>query len=193
MCPGDDDWQDVYNEETKNDGLFETEGWYDTENENDDYDSPISDFEAERLAWEKHIEQRLMEGYTYEQVEYDIRKFKGEIPKRSVLSQADSATDRQKEIVSWLANSKYAIRLKSGNGFYVLKGSIVRRKNGDKVEILNWLSSEGVIQGKLIAGYDITYTQPGSEYAEKLSFFENTKKNFRHELGLSNKPQELTG
>lgn len=179
MPPIDDDWEDVYKEETMSDTWHQGIYLHDIDEENEDDERPICPIEEdilERLAWEKHIEQRLNEGYTYEQIQHEIKKLKGEIPNNPDPSPVDRATGKQKEIVNWLSNSRYAIKFNRNNGFYVLKGSIVRLKNGDSVEILNWLSSEGIVQGKIIGGYRIKQTHPGGKHAEKLSFFHITRK-----------------
>ena len=80
-------------------------------------------------------------------------------------------TDRQKEIMSWLSISRYANSLKTTQGFYIAKGSIVRLKSGEIKEIIDWLLKEGFIPDKVFPPYEVKYTPPGGKYAEKLTFF----------------------
>ncbi|MCK9419818.1 MAG: hypothetical protein M0R70_10620 [Nitrospirae bacterium] len=80
-------------------------------------------------------------------------------------------TERQKEIMSWLSTSKFANRLKTTQGFYIAKGSIVRLKSGELKEIIDWLLKEGFIPDKVFPPYEVKYTPPGGKYAEKLTFF----------------------
>ncbi len=78
---------------------------------------------------------------------------------------------RIEEIVEWLSDSKLARKFQNKEGFYVLKGPNVRFKDGSVIDLIDWLLEEEIKGGTSVAGYSIVYSQPGSEYGEKLSFF----------------------
>jgi hypothetical protein len=80
--------------------------------------------------------------------------------------------DRQTEILRWLVTSKLAIPLRHGRGFFVLRGPRVRLTDGTLWDALEWLQAEGFGVGLALDGYNVAYTPPGGEYAEKLTFFE---------------------
>lgn len=89
----------------------------------------------------------------------------------------DDCENRQDQIVEWLAQSGLARSLRSGDGFYVLKGTAGRLLSGESVEILGWLEGEGIVDGALVGGYRVRYTPPGGAYLEKLTFFRATQDN----------------
>lgn len=82
----------------------------------------------------------------------------------------DSAS-RMEEIVEWLSESKLARKFSSREGFFVPKGPHVRLNDGSIVDLLEWLSDEGIKGGTAVAGYSVVYSKPENEYGEKLSFF----------------------
>ena len=88
----------------------------------------------------------------------------------------DNSQTRQERIIEWLAQSEIAISLRSGAGFYVDKGSVVKLKNGNEVEALDWLEREGLKHGKTISGYDIKHREAKDDFSEKLFFFEGGRK-----------------
>lgn len=78
---------------------------------------------------------------------------------------------RQAEILRWLVSSQLAIPLRHGRGFFVLRGPRVRLVDGSLLDALDWLQAEGFGAGLALDGYNVAYTPPGGEYAEKLTFF----------------------
>ena len=58
-------------------------------------------------------------------------------------------TDKQKDIMNWLSTSKYVINLKSKKGFYITKGHMVKLKNGENKEIIDWLLENGFVPDKV--------------------------------------------
>jgi hypothetical protein len=61
---------------------------------------------------------------------------------------------RGEKIVEWLAEQVELVGpLSNGPGFFVTKGKVVRLKSGTDVEVLEWLKSEGIIEGIRILGY----------------------------------------
>ena len=83
----------------------------------------------------------------------------------------EERSQRRDAIVQWLAQSEVARELRSGDGFYVLRGKFGRLQDGEIVEILAWLEEEGIKPGTLAGGYSVSYTPPGGAYLEKLTFF----------------------
>lgn len=83
----------------------------------------------------------------------------------------EASPQRRDAIVQWLAQSELARGLRSGDGFYVLRGKFGRLQDGETVEILAWLEEEGIKAGTLAGGYSVSYTPPGGTYLEKLTFF----------------------
>lgn len=82
---------------------------------------------------------------------------------------------RQKQIVEWLANSSHiAVPVKSGNGFFVNRGTIIRLKSGVEVETVEWLETEGFKNGVSVGGYKVKHTMATSEFPERLFFFKDT-------------------
>lgn len=79
---------------------------------------------------------------------------------------------RPTEILRWLATSSLAIPLRHGRGFFVRRGPQVRLADGTLLDVLDWLHAEGFQNGLTLEGYNVAYTAPGGEYAEKLTFFE---------------------
>jgi len=79
--------------------------------------------------------------------------------------------DRKIEVVEWLESSDLAKAFhKSTEGFHVFSGQCVRFENGKKLDVLDWLSREGIEGGVCIGGYNVSYT-PRGEYDEKMTFF----------------------
>lgn len=78
---------------------------------------------------------------------------------------------RQSEVLRWLMGSPLALPLRHGRGFFVLRGPQVRLADGTLLDALDWLQSEGFSTGLALDGYQVAYTPPGGEYAEKLTFF----------------------
>ena len=68
-----------------------------------------------------------------------------------------------------------AISFKNHRGFFVPKGPQVELSDGSVVDLLEWLDEEGITKAKTISDYNIEYTEPESEYGEKLSFFKMNK------------------
>lgn len=79
--------------------------------------------------------------------------------------------ERQKDIVNWLSTSKLARRFKNREGFFVPRGPHVKLKDGEIVDLLDWLFEEGIKGGIAVAGYSVIYNKPGTKFGETLSFF----------------------
>lgn len=75
------------------------------------------------------------------------------------------------DVVAWLTDSSLARPLRSGDGFYVVRGPLVRLRDGREVEVLEWLAALGAVPGARVGDYDLVYTPPGGPYREKLTFF----------------------
>ena len=55
------------------------------------------------------------------------------------------ALTRQEAIVEWLSNTpEIGIVMRSGAGFYVNKGTTLKLKSGQVVEVIDWLKEEGM-------------------------------------------------
>lgn len=83
----------------------------------------------------------------------------------------EAPASRLEEIVQWLSKSSLARKFKEREGFFVRKGSHVRLKDGNVVDLLEWLFDEGLKGGIAVSDYSIVYSSPESPYGEKLSFF----------------------
>jgi len=87
----------------------------------------------------------------------------------------DNSSNRQKDILEWLEQSKYVKKIVKDNaeiGFYVSRGNILSLKSGKKIDIIDWLLREGFKSLEVILYYNVSYTPIESEYSEKFSFFE---------------------
>ena len=80
-------------------------------------------------------------------------------------------TSRQAEIMDWLVQSRSTRELRSGDGFYITRGSFGRTPEGTIIDLIDWLQEEGFTTGRIIGEYRIAYTPPGGPYLEKLTFF----------------------
>ena len=78
---------------------------------------------------------------------------------------------RVAEILEWLSRSKFAVPMQNGRGFFVRRGPIVRLQDGRTGDLFDWLSDEGIVGGSGVAGYSVNYTDPQSEWGERLTFF----------------------
>ena len=88
------------------------------------------------------------------------------------LRKSDVSTNRQKDILEWLEDSKHGRRFKVGGGFYIIRGLSIKLRDGEILDILDWLIGEGFSSITQVMNYDISYTAPNSEYSEKISFFD---------------------
>jgi hypothetical protein len=84
----------------------------------------------------------------------------------------DESQTRQERIVGWLSDTpNVAVPMKSGSGFFINRGTIIRLKNGQEAEALAWLEKEGIHDGMIVSEHIVKHTPPGGEFTEKLSFF----------------------
>ena len=94
----------------------------------------------------------------------------------------DVSNDRQKEVFSWLKESKHARPFKNGDGFYVISGVLVKLKNGEIIELMAWIKREGFDVIKRIYDYHILHKPAWDNYSEQISFFEiKTKIDIKNE------------
>jgi hypothetical protein len=80
---------------------------------------------------------------------------------------------RQEEIVNWLSKSILAAKLKSlrhNSGFCVLKGPLVRLKDGSLIEIIEWLRQEDIYEADSIGDYCVFRFRSESGHRERLFF-----------------------
>ena len=87
----------------------------------------------------------------------------------------DNSSNRQKDILEWLEQSKYVKKIVKDNaeiGFYISRGNILSLKSGKKIDIIDWLLREGFKSLEVILYYNVSYTPIESEYSEKFSFFD---------------------
>lgn len=115
---------------------------------------------------------------------YNFRYFSHGPPQEEpIRPEIDRSTDRQKDIVEWLEDSRHIKRFKNKKtgkwyeksalpGFYIVRGNKVRFKDGTSSDIVDWLLAEGFKFIKVIMNYNISYTPPKSGYQEKFTFFE---------------------
>jgi len=75
------------------------------------------------------------------------------------------------DILQWLKQSPLAIPLRSGNGFYVIRGKTLLFPDNSTMEVLDFIHELGIWDGDLWGDYRVKYTEPGGPYAEKLTFF----------------------
>lgn len=75
------------------------------------------------------------------------------------------------DILEWLQASPLAIPLRSGKGFYVLRGKALMFPDHTTMEVLDFIQGLGIWDGDLWGDYRVKYTEPGGPYAEKLTFF----------------------
>jgi hypothetical protein len=75
------------------------------------------------------------------------------------------------DILEWLQASPLAIPLRSGKGFYVLRGKALRFPDYTTMEVLDFIQGLGIWDGDVWGDYRVKYTEPGGPYAEKLTFF----------------------
>ena len=75
------------------------------------------------------------------------------------------------DILEWLQASPLAIPLRSGNGFYVLRGKALMFPDHTTMEVLDFIQGLGIWDGDLWGDYRVRYTESGGPYAEKLTFF----------------------
>lgn len=79
-------------------------------------------------------------------------------------------SDRQIDIVNWLSNSKHIKPFRNGKGFYIAKGIKIKLKNGNIIDIIDWLIEEGLTKHRSIGEYNIKHDPPG-DFQEKINFF----------------------
>lgn len=88
---------------------------------------------------------------------------------------SDESLTRQERIVDWLSRTPdLGIPMRSGAGFYVNRGAMIRLKNGQEVEAIEWLEKEGFHNGTVIGGYSLKHAPASEQFSEKLSFFKVT-------------------
>ena len=75
------------------------------------------------------------------------------------------------QILQWLKESPLAIPLRSGTGFYVMRGKALLFPDHTTMEVLDFIQGLGIWDGDLWGNYRVKYTEPGGPYAEKLTFF----------------------
>ena len=61
-----------------------------------------------------------------------------------------------------------------GKGFFVSRGSMVRLKNGQEVDVLDWLQSEKIQTGMCICNFNLQHSQATSDWPERMHFFNAT-------------------
>ena len=112
-----------------------------------------------------------------------IEKESEKLFRRSFLTDSseksiDRTRERKKRIVEWLSKSRHSKKLRSTEGFYIRAKTLVRRQNGEKVDLLTWLINEG-IRGDSDAhqDYTIIHTHPKSRRGERMVFIQNTDMN----------------
>ncbi|MCK9227226.1 MAG: hypothetical protein M0P30_05445 [Syntrophorhabdaceae bacterium] len=86
----------------------------------------------------------------------------------------ESGTERQQKIIEWLASSELAKPLrKASGGFFVRKGELVRLLDGKIVELMVWLSEEGIKDNIFIMDYLVKRSKNKTEDAiPDVLFFE---------------------
>ena len=83
-----------------------------------------------------------------------------------------AAMNDSNDILNWLENSPLAIPLRGAKkGFFVLRGKKVQFEDGFLMDVLDWLQMMDIWHGKTWGDYQVSYTEPGGPYAEKLTFF----------------------
>lgn len=83
-----------------------------------------------------------------------------------------AAMNDANEILNWLENSPLAIPLRGAKkGFFILRGKKVQFEDGFLMDVLDWLQMMDIWHGKTWGDYQVSYTEPGGPYAEKLTFF----------------------
>ena len=83
-----------------------------------------------------------------------------------------AAMNDSNDILNWLENSPLAIPLRRAKkGFYVLRGKKVQFEDGFTMDVLDWLQMMDIWHSKTWGDYQVSYTEPGGPYAEKLTFF----------------------
>lgn len=86
--------------------------------------------------------------------------------------------ERKKRIVDWLSQSRHSKKLISTEGFYIRANTLVRRQNGEKVDLLTWLINEGITgDSDSHHDYTIIHTHPKSRRGERMVFIQNTDMN----------------
>jgi len=128
----------------------------------DDWSDSLDDSDGE--SWEMFF-------YTAEPIDYDYDCPDFKPPKYQQY--IDKSTPRQKEILSWLKSSKYGQELKKGNGFYVIGGSVVKLKNGNRSEIIDWLNREGIRNNCIISKYRVYQAPPRKGARQIITFIES--------------------
>ncbi|MBF0302719.1 MAG: hypothetical protein HQK73_06745 [Desulfamplus sp.] len=78
---------------------------------------------------------------------------------------------RKIKILNRLSKSKFAVKFKKGEGFFVYRGNLVELRDGTKTELLDWLAKEGIKDGNALCGYSIRFSKPDEPYFQKLAFF----------------------
>lgn len=68
-------------------------------------------------------------------------------------------TNRQKEIVKWLATSRFTVTMENNGGFYVSGQRKGKLKDGRVFNIINWLCREGIKNGRKILQYKLQYNR----------------------------------
>lgn len=108
--------------------------------------------------------------------------FRKSFPIESSEKSLERIRERKMRIVEWLSKSRHSKKLKSTKGFYIRANTLVRRQNGEKVDLLTWLINEG-ITGDCDAHHDYTviHTHPKCRRGERMVFIQNT--DFNADLG----------
>lgn len=75
------------------------------------------------------------------------------------------------DILQWLKQSPLAIPLRTGKGFYVLRGKELSFPDNSTMEVLDFIQCLGIWDGHVWGDYRVKYTEPGGPYTEKLTFF----------------------
>ena len=148
-----DDWSDSFDDRDADDW----EQYYEPEHWGIEYsDTPEDESEEEDEAGQMYENDQFDQLCSfYAQQEIDSQEnYPGD------LKIMRMATERQTNIVEWLAESQLAEPLeKSETGFIVRKEQPVKLLDGNVVEALSWLIDEGINDGLLVSGYYVTTTK----------------------------------
>lgn len=74
-------------------------------------------------------------------------------------------------LIAWLARQDQLTCRQKGGGFFVPRGKLLHGPEGQTMDILDVLRAAGIWQGVTVGGYSVSYTPPGGQFAEKLTFF----------------------
>jgi len=87
------------------------------------------------------------------------------------LTRQSNDYTRKIKILNRLSKSRFAVKFKKGEGFFVYRGNLVQLRDGRRTEILDWLAGEGINDGKTLCGYSIKFSKPDEPYLQKMTFF----------------------